>query len=90
MANKILNRLIDAGYRDEKTIRLISIEDYLSLPNITLADIAGLIALQKAIREKKIISFLAGDFSFGSKAKEKERECKLKSKDDYEEELVEI
>lgn len=58
-AVRILNRLLDGGYSSEKAILAMTIDDILALPNVTVADIALVNELQKAIRSNRVIAFLA-------------------------------
>ncbi|MGL6199673.1 MAG: hypothetical protein ACRC3H_12145 [Lachnospiraceae bacterium] len=58
-AVRILNRLLDGGYSSEKVILAMSMDDILALPNVTVADIALVNELQKAIRSNRVIAFLA-------------------------------
>lgn len=60
LALRILNKVIDAGYTDEKAITGLTTEMIIHIPNITIADINGIMELQKAIKAGKVISFLAG------------------------------
>lgn len=60
LALKVLNKVIDAGYTDEKSISGLTTEMIIHIPNITIADINGIMELQKAIKAGKVISFLAG------------------------------
>ena len=61
LAIRILNKLFDAGYCDEKAIKDLSVEEFMTGTKKSVDDIAGLIALQKAIRSRNVISFLAGE-----------------------------
>lgn len=59
-AIKVINKIFDAGFTDEKTIAAMTMDDILSMQGITVADIALINALQKSIKANKVISFLGG------------------------------
>mgnify|MGYP000790613136 FL=1 len=60
-AVKVLNKVLEAGFTDEKTISAMTMDDILSMQSITVADIALINDLQKSIKANKVISFLGGD-----------------------------
>ena len=60
-AVKVLNKVLKAGFTDEKTIFAMTMDDILSMQGITVADIALINDLQKSIKANKVISFLGGD-----------------------------
>ena len=59
-AVKILNKVLEAGFTDEKAISAMTMDDILSMQSITVADIALINDLQKSIKANKVISFLGG------------------------------
>lgn len=59
-AVKVLNKVLEAGFTDEKAISAMTMDDILSMQSITVADIALINALQKSIKANKVISFLGG------------------------------
>lgn len=59
-AVKVLNKVLEAGFTDEKTISAMTMDDILSIQGITVADIALINDLQKSIKANKVISFLGG------------------------------
>ena len=59
-AVKVLNKVLEAGFTDEKAISAMTMDDILSMQSITVADIALINDLQKSIRANKVISFLGG------------------------------
>lgn len=59
-AVKVLNKVLEAGFTDEKTISTMTMDDILSMQSITVADIALINDLQKSIKASKVISFLGG------------------------------
>ena len=59
-AVRILSRLMEAGYEDEKAILAMTMDDILALPGITVAEIGLINSLQKAVKAGKIIPFLGG------------------------------
>ena len=58
-AVKVLNKVLDAGFTDEKSIATMTMDDILSMQGITVADISLINDLQKSIKANKVISFLA-------------------------------
>jgi len=58
-AVRIINRLLDGGYESEKAILAMTMDDILALPSVTVADIALVNELQKAVRSNRVIVFLA-------------------------------
>lgn len=59
-AIKVINKILDAGFTDEKAIAAMTMDDILSLQGVTVADIAIINDLQKSIKANKVISFLDG------------------------------
>lgn len=59
-AVKVLNKVLDAGFTDEKAIATMTVDDILSMQGITVADIGLINELQKSIKANKVISFLGG------------------------------
>ncbi len=59
-AVKVLNKVLEAGFTDEKTISAMTMDDILSIQGITVADIALINDLQKSIKANRVISFLGG------------------------------
>lgn len=57
-AVKVLNKVWEAGFTDEKAISAMTMDDILSMQSITVADIALINDLQKSIKANKVISFL--------------------------------
>ena len=60
-AVKVLNKVLEAGFTDEKASSAMTMDDILSMQSITVADIALINDLQKSIKANKVISFLGGD-----------------------------
>jgi len=58
--SKLLEKLFKAGFNEEKTILNIQLEDLVKISDISNNEIAILLELKKAIRNKKIIAFLSG------------------------------
>ena len=58
-AVKVLNKILEAGFTDEKAIAAMTMGDILSMQGITVADISLINDLQKSIKANKVISFLA-------------------------------
>ena len=59
-AVKVLNKIFEAGYIEEKAIVAMTMDDILSMQGITVADITLINELQKSIKGNKVISFLGG------------------------------
>lgn len=59
-AIKVLNKIFEAGFTDEKEISSMTMDDILSMQGITVADIGLINDLQKSIKANKVISFLGG------------------------------
>jgi 4-aminobutyrate aminotransferase-like enzyme len=59
-AIKVLNKVFEAGFTDEKAISAMTMDDILSMQGITVADIGFINDLQKSIKANKVISFLGG------------------------------
>ena len=59
-AVKVWNKVLEAGFTDEKAISAMTMDDVLSMQGITVADIALINDLQKSIKANKVISFLGG------------------------------
>lgn len=59
-AIKVLNKVLDAGFTDEKAVAAMTIDDILNMQGVTVADISIINELQKSIKANKVISFLGG------------------------------
>ena len=59
-AIKVLNRIFEAGFTEEKAIAAMTMDDILSMQGITVADITLINELQKSIKGNKVITFLGG------------------------------
>ena len=59
-AVKVLNKIFEAGFTEEKAIVAMTMDDILSMQGITVADITLINELQKSIKGNKVISFLGG------------------------------
>lgn len=59
-AIKALNKVLDAGFTDEKEIATMTMDDILSMQGVTISDITLINDLQKSIKANKVISFLCG------------------------------
>lgn len=59
-AVKVLNKVFDAGFTDEKAIAAMTMDNVLSIQGVTVADIALINELQKSVKANKVISFLGG------------------------------
>lgn len=59
-AIKVLNKVLDAGFTDEKAIAAMTIDDILNMQGVTVTDIGIINELQKSIKANKVIAFLGG------------------------------
>lgn len=59
-AVKVLNKIFEAGFTEEKTIAAMTMDDILSMQGITVAEIGIINDLQKSIKANKVITFLGG------------------------------
>lgn len=57
---RVLTKLLEAGYRTEKAILTMTMEEMLQFPGVTVLELTLMNALQKAIRTNKVITFLGG------------------------------
>lgn len=55
---KTFEKLFIAGFSDEKTILNMQLEDLQKLPDLTSIEMNIIIDLKKAIKDKKVISYL--------------------------------
>lgn len=60
-AIKVLNKVLEAGFTDEKAIAAMTMDDILGMQSITVADITIINDLQKCIKANRVISYLGGD-----------------------------
>lgn len=60
-AVKVLNKILDAGFTDEKAIAAMTMDDILAIQGVTIADIGIINELQKSIKANKVISFFGGN-----------------------------
>ena len=59
-AIKVLNKVLDAGFTDEKAIAAMPIDDILKMQGVTVTDIGIINELQKSIKANKVVAFLGG------------------------------
>lgn len=59
-AVKVLNKVFEAGFTNEKAIAAMTMDDILAMQGITVADISIINDLQKSMKGNKVISFLGG------------------------------
>lgn len=55
---KVLNKILEAGFSNEKDIAAMTMDNILAIKGITLADVSLINKLQKSIKVNKVISFL--------------------------------
>lgn len=56
---KLLEKIFKAGFKDEKSILAIQLDDLEKIEDISSTDITIILELKKAIKSKKIIAFLS-------------------------------
>lgn len=59
-AVRTITKLLEAGFDTEKAIISMTIDEILSLPNISVAEIGMVNEIQKAVRANKVVTFLGG------------------------------
>jgi len=59
-AVKTMTKLLEAGFDNEKAVTSMTIDEILSLPNISVAEIGMVNEIQKAVKANKVITFLGG------------------------------
>lgn len=57
---KVMNKLFEAGCKNEKDLQALGIEELLKIPNITIQDMTVITELQKQIKANKLFSYLGG------------------------------
>ena len=55
-----LSKLISEGFDTEKAVLAMTMDEILSIPGITVAEISLINEIQKAVKANKVFSFLAG------------------------------
>jgi len=56
----LIDKLIDAGYKTEKEISDMTIDQILGLDGVAVEEMRSISGLQKAIKNHKVITFVAG------------------------------
>lgn len=59
-AVRVLNKILEAGFREEKDVLAMTVDDILALPNISIAEIGMVSEIQKAVKANKLFTFLGG------------------------------
>ena len=59
-AVKVINKIFEAGITEEKEISAMTLDEILEIQGITVAESGMINDLQKAIKAKKVITFLGG------------------------------
>lgn len=60
-AVKLLNKMEEAGFFGETDLAVMTMDDILSLPGVTVAEIGRINRLQKSIQAGWVLSFLRGE-----------------------------
>lgn len=71
---KLLEKIFKAGFRNEKDILNIQLDDLQKIQDISSIDITIILELKKAIRNRKVIAFLSG---YEEKEERKDKNEKL-------------
>lgn len=58
---KLLEKIFKAGFKTEKEILSIQLEDLQKIPDITGSEIMIILELKKAIKGKRLIAFFSGE-----------------------------
>lgn len=66
---KTLDKLFTAGFVDEKSILSIQLDDLEKIQDVSSIEITIIIDLKRAIKNKKIIAFLSGNYEKGNESK---------------------
>lgn len=56
---KVLTKLIDSGYVNEKKLQQLNIEGILKIPNITIPEMTIILEIQKQTKANKLYSYLS-------------------------------
>jgi len=57
---RVLNKIFEAGFTNEKEITAMTMDDILNMNGITITDMTVINELQKSIKANKVITFLGG------------------------------
>ena len=57
---RVLNKMFAAGIDTDKKVPDLKIEDVLAMPNITVGEIKEVTGIQRALKAKRMISYLSG------------------------------
>lgn len=60
-AQKVLNKVIDAGYRSEKAVLSMTTQEIIDLPGISIPEVGMILEMQKAIKANRVVTYLAGE-----------------------------
>lgn len=57
---KVITKLIDSGYVNEKKLQQLNIEGILKIPGITIPEMTIILEIQKQTKANKLYSYLSG------------------------------
>ncbi len=57
---KVLAKLYDSGYKTEKDLKALSLQNILKIPDITVSDMTVITELQEQITKNRLFSYLGG------------------------------
>ena len=80
-AVRSLSKIMEAGFDNEKAIMAMTMDDILSLPNISVAEIGLINKIQKAVKANKVITFLGGGTEGAVSTTDKEGNYSLSGKE---------
>ena len=69
LITKTLEKLFKAGFNTDKKILAMQMADLKKIPTLSSAEIMTLIEFKEAIKNKKIIAFLSGNYEKGNESK---------------------
>lgn len=58
---RVLNKLFDSGYKTEKDVLNLKIEDLIIIGCFSMMEIEAIVKLKEAVKNNKIISFMSGN-----------------------------
>jgi len=69
LITKTLEKLFKAGFNTDKKILAMQMADLKKIPTLSSAEIMTIIEFKEAIKNKKIIAFLSGNYEKGNESK---------------------
>ena len=69
LITKTLEKLFKPGFNTDKKILAMQMADLKKIPTLSSAEIMTIIEFKEAIKNKKIIAFLSGNYEKGNESK---------------------